>query len=104
MLYNNINISRLIVHAQQVEESKISRKNRESKKERSYEGGFSKGRVDIQEKPRFKKRFSNIVPSKLTKDRDDNVSNPNSQKAGGTSSPTKKPTSRKCGKKHYKDC
>ena len=57
MLYNNINISRLIVHAQQVEESKISRKNRESKKERSYEGGFSKGRVDIQEKPRFKKSF-----------------------------------------------
>ena len=85
MLYNNINISRLIVHAQQVEESKISRKNRESKKERSYEGGFSKGRVDIQEKPRFKKRFSNQVHSKFPKARDDTVSNPKSQKGRCTS-------------------
>ena len=35
---------------------------------------LKKGRLQIQEKPRFKKRFSNKVPYKFPKARDDRVS------------------------------
>ena len=38
------------------------------------------------------------------KARDDRVSNPKSQKERSTSSPSKKPTCGKCGKKQYGDC
>ena len=79
------------------------RKNREAKKARSYEGVSFKGRIDIQNKPRFQKRFSNQVP-KILKALDDRVSNPKSQKGRGTSSPSKKPTCEKCGEKHYSEC
>ena len=57
-----MDISRLMVHAQQVEESRLRKRNRESKKERSFESGSSKSRLDIQDKPKFKKRFSNQFP------------------------------------------
>ena len=43
MLHDNINISRLVVHAKQVEESRLKRKNRYFKSVRPYEGGNSKG-------------------------------------------------------------
>ena len=65
------------------------------------DGGSSKGRLDIQDKPRFKKRFSNQVPIKFTRAHDKRVSNPKSQNGRGTSSPKKKPTCGKCDKKHY---
>ena len=65
---------------------------------------FSKGRFDMQDKPRFKKRSSNEVPNKFLKARDNRVSNPKSQKGRGTISPNKKPTCRKCGKKLYGNC
>ncbi|XP_069143301.1 uncharacterized protein [Solanum lycopersicum] len=60
--------------------------------------------LDIQDKPRFKKRFSNQVPSKFTKTLDDRVSNPKSQKGRGTSLPNKKPTCAKCRKGHLGEC
>ena len=45
MLQNDMDLSRLMVHVQQVEESRIKRKNRDAKMERSYDGGTSKGNV-----------------------------------------------------------
>ena len=104
MLHNNMKISRLMVHAHQVEETGAKRKNRDTNRARSFDGGSSKGRLDIQDKPRFKKRSSNQVPSKFFKAHDDRVSNLKSQKRRGTSSPNKKTTCGKCGKKHYGDC
>ena len=59
MLHDNMNISDLMVHAQQVKETRLRRKNKESKKGKPYEGASSKGRLHIQEKFRFKKRISN---------------------------------------------
>ena len=47
MCHDNMNISCLMVHAQQVEETRLKMKNREAKKARSYKCGFSKGRLDI---------------------------------------------------------
>ncbi|XP_069147021.1 uncharacterized protein [Solanum lycopersicum] len=99
-----MNIFHLVVHAQQVEDSRLRRKNREAKRAKSFESGSSNGRLEIQDKPRFKKRFSNQVPSKFPKARDDWVSNPKSQKRRGTTSPSKKPTCGKCCKKHWGEC
>ena len=87
-----------------MEETRLRRKNRESKRVKSYDGGASKGRLEIQDKSRFKKRFSNKVPSKFPKSRNDRVSNLKSQKGKSTSLPTKNRICGKCGKKHYGDC
>ena len=62
-----MDISHLMVHAQQVEETRLKRKNREFKRAKSFEGGTSKGRLEIQDKPRFKKRVSSQVPSMFPK-------------------------------------
>ena len=78
-----------MVHAQQVEESRLRSNNREDKRGKSDDCGSSKGRLEIQDKPRFKKRFSKQVPSKFPKAHDDRVSNPMSLKVRGTSSPSK---------------
>ena len=47
---------------------------------KSYDDGVSNGRLEIQDKPRFKKKFTNQVPSKFPKARDDRESRPKSQK------------------------
>ena len=80
MLNDNMNISHLMVHSQQVEESRLRRKNREAKRSKSFKSRSSKGRFEIQDNPNFKKRFSNQVPSKFPKARDDRVYNPKPQK------------------------
>ena len=76
MIHDNMSISRLMVHAQQVEEARDNRKSRQSKKALSFHGGSLKERLKIKDKPRFKKRFSNQVSSKLPKVRDYRVPNP----------------------------
>ena len=51
-----------------------------SGKDYGDDNGFSKERLDIQDKPKFNKRFSNQVPSKFPKDRDDSMSEPKIKK------------------------
>lgn len=51
-----------MVHAEQGEETRLKRKNREFKRAKFYEGGTSKGSLEIQDKSRFKKMVSNKVP------------------------------------------
>ena len=80
-----------MVHGQHVDESRLRRNSREAKKASSFESGSSKGRLDIKDKPRFKKRYYNQVSSKFQKGRYDGVSNPKSPKGRGTSSPRMKP-------------
>lgn len=58
--------------------SRLKRKDKDSKRAKSYEGSSSKGRLEIKDMPRFKKMFSNQVPSKFPMTRDDSVSNLNS--------------------------
>ena len=104
MLHDNMNISRLMVHAQQVEESRLRRKNREDKRATSFKSGSSKGRLEIQYKPRVKKSFSNQVPSNFPKAHDDRVPNSKSQNGRGTTLPSKNPTYGKYGNKHWGEC
>ena len=47
MIHDNMNLSHLDVHSQQVEETRVKRKSRNSQRERSFDSGSSKGRLDI---------------------------------------------------------
>ena len=58
MLHDNMNISHLMVHAKHVEEARSRRKSRDTKRSRSFDGGSSNNRFEIQDKSRFKKRVS----------------------------------------------
>ena len=49
IIHGNMNISRLIVYALQVEEARAKRKSRDAKRARSSDGGSSRGRLDIQD-------------------------------------------------------
>ena len=89
-----------MVHAQQIKEARARRKSKDAKRARSFDGVSSKVRLEIQDKPWFKKCISNQVPSKCPKARGcltlspKGVSNPKPKRGRYTSSPTKKPT---CG-------
>ena len=103
ILHVHMNIYRLMVQAQYVEEARAKRKSRDGKRARSFEGASSKNRLEIQDKPKFKKQVSNQVPSKFPKAKDYRVSNPKSKKGRDTSSPNKKSTCAKCGKGHVRE-
>ena len=104
MLHENMNISHLMIHSQQVKEARSKRKSSDAKRGRSFDGGSSKDKLDIEDKHKFKKRFSSLFPTNFPKASDDRVSKPNPQKRGSISSPTRKPYYGRCGKKHYGDC
>ena len=57
MLHDNINISSLMVPAKTIEEARVKRKDRDSKRTRSFDGGATNDRFRIQDMTRFKKRF-----------------------------------------------
>ncbi|XP_049386667.1 uncharacterized protein LOC125850871, partial [Solanum stenotomum] len=84
MLHNDMNISRLIVYVQSIEESKLKRMNRNVKR----------GRSDEQSQPRFKKR---------AQDQDFSSAPKVNQDKGGESQ-FSKPTCTTCGKRHYGKC
>ncbi|XP_069150302.1 uncharacterized protein [Solanum lycopersicum] len=104
MLHDNINISRLMIYGRRAEEALAKRKSRDAKRARSFDGASSKNRIDIQDKPKFKKRGLNQVPTKFPRASGDRVSNPKFKKERGSNSPNDKPTSGKCGKNHYGEC
>ena len=85
MLHDYMKISHLMVHSQQVVETRVKRKSRDVKRAMSFGGGSSNGSLDIQDKTRFKKMSSNQVPTKFSMARDDWVSNPKSQNGRRTS-------------------
>ena len=47
MLYEKMDLSRLMFHAQHVEESRLRKWNREAKKLKSFKGRSSKIRIDF---------------------------------------------------------
>ncbi|XP_069148089.1 uncharacterized protein [Solanum lycopersicum] len=98
-----MNISRLMVYTRRVKDARVKRKSRDAKRERSFDGGSSKNRLEIQDKPRFKKWVSTKVPSKFLRSSCDRVSNPKFKKGNGNNSPNEMPTCGKYDKKHYGD-
>ena len=73
MLYHDMGIYRPMVYAQQIEETKLSKMNRDGKR----------ARPDEQSQPKSKKRFYNQDSPMMNKYR---VSNPNSQGGGAVGS------------------
>ena len=65
---------------------------------------FFQNRLEIQEKPRFKKWVSNKVSSKFPKARDDKGNKSRDKKGRNGNSPIEKPTCAKWGKGHLCDC
>ena len=63
-----------------MEETRVKRKSKDANRAKSCNGGSSKGSLDIKDKPRFKKRLSNQVPSMFPEAHDDRLSNPTSKK------------------------
>ena len=100
MLHENMNIYRLMVHPKHVEDARAKRKSRDAKRAISFDGGSSYNRLEIQEKPRFKKRVPNGIPSMFYKATDNRVYNSNHKKGKTTSSPAKKPTCENLGRNY----
>ena len=57
MLIPIIEISRLMIHDELIEEKKLTQVCRELRKTRIEDGSSSKSRLEVTDKPRFKKRF-----------------------------------------------
>uniref|UniRef100_M1DPE6 Gag-pol polyprotein n=1 Tax=Solanum tuberosum TaxID=4113 RepID=M1DPE6_SOLTU len=80
MLIGDMDISHLMVHAQQIEEDKLKEKSREVKRARTGDVNFSNAKTEGQGRPRFGQRFSGQdsykAPPKSNKER---VSNPKTQ-------------------------
>ena len=76
ILYENMNIYHLMVHAQKEQETRAKIRSRDAKRASPFDGGSSKSRLYIQDKLKSKKMSSNNVPTKFPKARDDSVSNP----------------------------
>ena len=47
MLHDDMKILHLMVHSQQMEEARAKRRSRDAKRERSFDCGSSKGRIEI---------------------------------------------------------
>ena len=60
--------------------------------------------LDVQDKPKFKKRFSNKFPSNFSKNRNDWGSSLNPQVGRNVDPPKEGPTCGKFGKKHAGEC
>ncbi|XP_049364533.1 uncharacterized protein LOC125829339 [Solanum verrucosum] len=91
MLHHDMDISRLMVYAQQLEETKLRKMNRD----------IQRARPDEQNQSRSKKRFYNQDSLIVNNDR---VSNPKPQRGNGGGSTFERPRCATCGKQHLGKC
>uniref|UniRef100_M1DRV3 Polyprotein n=1 Tax=Solanum tuberosum TaxID=4113 RepID=M1DRV3_SOLTU len=106
MLLHEMDLSRLMVYAQQMENEKLQGNNKEVKRARTGEGNFSNAKSDGQGRQRFKQRFSYQGSSstpRVDKDKD-SVSNPKPQGGNSGGSYVARPNCAKCGRKHEGKC
>ena len=74
------------------------------KRSRADDGNSSKVRFEIQDKPKFKKRFSNQGPPNTPRVNKGKVSTPKTQEARGGGHYVEKHICTKCGRKHEGKC
>ncbi|XP_069150392.1 uncharacterized protein [Solanum lycopersicum] len=105
MFHDNINLYRLMVYVQQVEESKKRIHTRVGNKSRQAEENFSrKSSTEIRDKCRFTKGFSQQVESSSSKGRHDRNSESRVERNNEVYTLQQRPPCRKCGKLHGGEC
>ena len=67
MLIPSMDISRLMVHAEQIEEQKLKQVGKELRRTNAEDGNSSKTIFEVQDNPRFKKSFPNQSLSTIPK-------------------------------------
>uniref|UniRef100_M1DIT9 Retrotransposon gag protein n=1 Tax=Solanum tuberosum TaxID=4113 RepID=M1DIT9_SOLTU len=102
MLVHDMDISRLMVHVQQIEEEKLKERSREVKRARVDDGNFAHSRSGGWGHSRFRKKFSGEGSTNAPpRPRNEWVSNPKPQGDGGKSL---MPTCAKYGRNHEGKC
>ena len=104
MLIRSIEISRHMVHAEKIIEQNLKQVCPDLKKVRSEDGNSSKIRFEVQDKQRFKKKFSNQVPPNALRVNKGKVPNLKPLEGKGGGSYDEKPLCVKCGRKHDGKC
>ncbi|XP_069143292.1 uncharacterized protein [Solanum lycopersicum] len=105
MLHDSMDLSRLMVRVQQLEESGKRKHTRAGNRSRQVEKNFSrKSSIQINDKPRFKKGLSHQGESTSIKSRNDRDSEPRVKRNSEVDTPQKRPPCRKCGKLHRGEC
>uniref|UniRef100_M1DME5 Gag-pol polyprotein n=1 Tax=Solanum tuberosum TaxID=4113 RepID=M1DME5_SOLTU len=105
MLLHDMNISRLMVYAQQKKDEKLQGNNREVKRARTGDGNFSNAKSDGQGRQRLKQWFSNQGSSSAPpRANNDWGSNPRPQGGNSGGSYVARPNCAKCGRKHAGKC
>ncbi|TMW81531.1 hypothetical protein EJD97_009093, partial [Solanum chilense] len=100
-----VKLSRLMVHVQQVEESRKMIHTRVGNKSRQAEENFSrKSSTEIRDKPRFKKGLSHQGESSSSKGRHDRDSESRIKRNNEVDTPQERPPCRLCGKLHGGEC
>ncbi|XP_049369400.1 uncharacterized protein LOC125834279 [Solanum verrucosum] len=102
MLVHDINISILMVDAQQIEEEKLKERSIEANRARVDDGNYSHSRSGGCGRSRFRQKFSGQGSSSSpTRPNNERVSNLKPQGDGNRSS---MPTCAKCGRNHEEKC
>ncbi|TMX03105.1 hypothetical protein EJD97_018207, partial [Solanum chilense] len=100
-----VNLARIMVHVQQVEESRKRKHTRAGNTSRQAEENFSRKSItEIRDKPRFKKGLSHQGESSSSNGLYDRDSEPRVKRNNGVDTPQESPPCRKCGKLHGGEC
>ena len=104
MLIPSMDISRIMVHAKQIEGKKLKHIGIELRRSKPDKGNFSKTRFEIRDKPRFTKRFSNPSPSNYPNPNQDIRTTTKPQGENKSGPIRERTTCARCGKKHRAKC
>ena len=104
MLIPTMDISCLMVHAEQIKEQRHNQVGRDLKKTMSEDRNFSKEIFEVQDKPWFKKTFSNQVPPSSPRVNKSKMYSPKPQEGKRSNYYVDKPLCSKRDRKHDGKC
>ncbi|WP_353839293.1 hypothetical protein, partial [Acinetobacter baumannii] len=109
MIHDNMDLSRLMVHVQQVEDSWKKRVVRDARRTKPYDqvgpsNGGNKNNFGIREQPRFKKGQQSYGNSNPQRGATPTRGRPEPKKGNGGEMQRPKKTCTKCGRDHSGEC